>query len=59
MRSGVLLFSIGLAKKVLLADGLAFRANPLLDNPGSLGLHAAAGFVERARKQLWDLELVS
>jgi alginate O-acetyltransferase complex protein AlgI len=38
MRSGVLLFSIGLAKKVLLADGLAFRANPLLDNPGSLGM---------------------
>ena len=26
-------------------------------NAGSLGLHAAAGFVERARKQLWDLEL--
>jgi len=38
MRSGMLLFSVGLAKKVLLADGLAFRANPLLDNPGSLGL---------------------
>ena len=26
-------------------------------NTGSLGLHAAAGFRERARKELWDLEL--
>lgn len=38
MRAGVLLFSLGLAKKVLIADGLAFRANPLLDDPGALGL---------------------
>ena len=38
MRAGVLLFSLGLAKKVLIADGLAFRANPLLDDPAALGL---------------------
>lgn len=37
-RAGLLLFSIGLAKKVLLADQIAFRINPLLDDPSSLGL---------------------
>ncbi|HVV86258.1 MAG TPA: GNAT family N-acetyltransferase [Kofleriaceae bacterium] len=29
------------------------------NNAGSLALHAAAGFVERARKQLWDLDLTA
>lgn len=33
------------------------RAMIASTNLGSLGLHAAAGFVERARKQLWDLAL--
>ncbi len=33
------------------------RAMIASTNLGSLGLHAAAGFVERARKQLWDLPL--
>jgi ribosomal protein S18 acetylase RimI-like enzyme len=33
------------------------RAMIASNNPGSLGLHAAAGFVERGRKELWDLEL--
>lgn len=36
--SGVLLFSLGLAKKVLVADGLAHWVNPLLADPGRLGL---------------------
>lgn len=33
------------------------RAMIASDNAGSLGLHAAAGFVERERKALWDLPL--
>jgi ribosomal protein S18 acetylase RimI-like enzyme len=33
------------------------RAMIASDNPGSLGLHAAAGFRERARKHLWELAL--
>jgi D-alanyl-lipoteichoic acid acyltransferase DltB (MBOAT superfamily) len=37
-RAGLLLFSIGLAKKVLLADRIAFRINPLLVDPSQLGL---------------------
>jgi alginate O-acetyltransferase complex protein AlgI len=38
LRSGLLLFSIGLAKKVLLADQIAFRIDPLLVDPSRLGL---------------------
>jgi alginate O-acetyltransferase complex protein AlgI len=38
VRAGVLLFSIGLAKKVLLADRIAFRIDPLLLEPSELGL---------------------
>ena len=37
-RSGVLLVSIGLTKKVLLADGIAFRIDPVLARPETLGL---------------------
>ena len=48
IRSGLMLFSVGLAKKTLLADGLAHWANPYLARPGSLGLleawAAALGF---------------
>ena len=33
------------------------RAFIASDNPGSLGLHAAAGFAERGRKQVWQLAL--
>ena len=33
------------------------RAIIASDNPGSLGLHAAAGFGERARKAIWELAL--
>lgn len=33
------------------------RAMIASDNPASLALHAAAGFRERARKELWDLAL--
>ena len=40
------------------ADGTPeVRAMIASSNPGSLGLHAAAGFTERARKALWDLAL--
>ena len=40
------------------ADGMPeVRAMIASDNPGSLGLHAAAGFVERGRKRLWQLDL--
>lgn len=35
------------------------RAIIASDNPGSLGLHAAAGFGERARKAIWELALPS
>jgi alginate O-acetyltransferase complex protein AlgI len=37
LRSGLMLFSLGLAKKVLVADGLAHWVNPLLARPSSLG----------------------
>jgi D-alanyl-lipoteichoic acid acyltransferase DltB (MBOAT superfamily) len=37
-RAGVLLFSLGLAKKVLLADGIAVRIDPILADPSQLGL---------------------
>jgi alginate O-acetyltransferase complex protein AlgI len=43
LRSGVLLFSLGLAKKVLLADGIAHYVNPLLAAPGALGFFTAWG----------------
>lgn len=33
------------------------RAIVASDNPGSLALHRAAGFVERARKAVWEREL--
>ncbi len=36
-RAGLLLFSLGLAKKVLVADGIAAYVNPLLAQPGELG----------------------
>jgi alginate O-acetyltransferase complex protein AlgI len=36
--SGLLLFSLGLAKKVLIADQLGRRIDPLLAHPGSLGM---------------------
>jgi alginate O-acetyltransferase complex protein AlgI len=39
--SGFLLFSLGLAKKVLIADQIAARTDPLLASPGSLGAVAA------------------
>jgi alginate O-acetyltransferase complex protein AlgI len=38
VRAGLLLFSIGLAKKVLLADQIAVRIDPLLADPSELGL---------------------
>jgi alginate O-acetyltransferase complex protein AlgI len=37
LRAGLLLFSIGLAKKVLLADRIAFKIDPLLADPSQLG----------------------
>jgi alginate O-acetyltransferase complex protein AlgI len=37
LRSGVLLFSVGLAKKVLIADGIAVRIDPVLADPSRLG----------------------
>ena len=37
-RSGVLLFSIGLAKKTILADGIAAKVDVVVGNPGALGL---------------------
>ena len=37
-RGGILLFTLGLAKKVLVADGIAFRIDPLLTDPAALGL---------------------
>ena len=36
-RAGVLLFALGLAKKVVLADGIAFTIDPLLEAPSALG----------------------
>jgi D-alanyl-lipoteichoic acid acyltransferase DltB (MBOAT superfamily) len=36
--SGLLLFSLGLAKKVLVADQLGRRIDPLLAHPGSMGV---------------------
>lgn len=36
-RQGVLLFSLGLAKKVVIADGIAFKIDPLLEDPASFG----------------------
>jgi alginate O-acetyltransferase complex protein AlgI len=36
--SGLLLFSLGLAKKVLVADQIGRRIDPLLADPGSLGV---------------------
>jgi alginate O-acetyltransferase complex protein AlgI len=36
-RSGLLLFSLGLTKKILLADGIAFRINTLLRAPSETG----------------------
>jgi alginate O-acetyltransferase complex protein AlgI len=41
MLSGLLLFSLGLAKKVLIADQIAARTDPLLASPGSLGAASA------------------
>jgi alginate O-acetyltransferase complex protein AlgI len=38
VRSGLLLFTLGLAKKVLLADGLARYVDLYVDRPGELGL---------------------
>ena len=38
MLSGLLLFSLGLAKKVLIADQLGQRIDPLLAHPGSMGV---------------------
>ena len=38
LRSGVLLFSIGLVKKVVIADGIALRIDPVLEDPSQLGL---------------------
>jgi L-amino acid N-acyltransferase YncA len=41
------------------AAGLAeVRSVVASTNPGSLGLHRAAGFVERDRKQMYDLTAV-
>jgi alginate O-acetyltransferase complex protein AlgI len=37
-RSGLLLFSLGLSKKVLLADRISFHIDPALTDPSSLGL---------------------
>jgi alginate O-acetyltransferase complex protein AlgI len=37
-RSGVLLFSIGLAKKILIADRISIRIDPILADPSQLGL---------------------
>jgi alginate O-acetyltransferase complex protein AlgI len=36
-RHGLLLFSLGLAKKVIIADGIAFKIDPLLEDPASFG----------------------
>jgi alginate O-acetyltransferase complex protein AlgI len=36
-RQGVLLFSLGLAKKVIVADGIAFKIDPLLADPSHFG----------------------
>jgi alginate O-acetyltransferase complex protein AlgI len=36
-RSGLMLFSIGLSKKVLLADRISFRIDPALSDPSHLG----------------------
>jgi alginate O-acetyltransferase complex protein AlgI len=41
VRSGLLLFGIGLAKKTLLADGLAHWVDRYLDDPASVGFWAA------------------
>lgn len=38
VRSGLMLFGIGLAKKVLIADGFAHWSNPYLARPDSIGL---------------------
>lgn len=38
LRSGLLLFAIGLAKKVLVADTIALQIDPLLEDPSGLGL---------------------
>ncbi|MBK9031701.1 MAG: GNAT family N-acetyltransferase [Myxococcales bacterium] len=52
--------------RAMIADVLAIaagagvaevRAMVASDNPASLALHGRAGFVERARKELWDLAL--
>jgi D-alanyl-lipoteichoic acid acyltransferase DltB (MBOAT superfamily) len=40
-RAGLLLFSLGLAKKVLVADSIALYVDPLLSNPGELGFFTA------------------
>ena len=40
-RAGTLLFSLGLAKKVLVADSIALYVDPLLSNPGELGFFTA------------------
>lgn len=40
-RAGVLLFSLGLAKKVLIADSIAAYVDPLLASPGDLGFFTA------------------
>jgi alginate O-acetyltransferase complex protein AlgI len=48
VRSGLLLFALGLAKKVLLADGIAAYVDRYLSTPGQLGFvtawSAAVGF---------------
>jgi hypothetical protein len=36
-RAGLLLFVLGLAKKVIVADGIAFKIDPLLENPAAFG----------------------
>ena len=41
--SGLLLFSLGLAKKVLVADQIAVRTDRLLGSPGQLGLFGSWG----------------
>ena len=41
VRSGLLLFTLGLGKKVLLADGLARWVDHYLATPGSLGFYEA------------------
>ncbi len=41
LRSGLLLFAVGLAKKVLIADGIALRIDPVLDDPSGLGFSEA------------------